>query len=121
MTRQPPSTSEILEAAVSGSGELPLTQDFTPAFFANLAKRLEEAAAAPSPAGLAELAVQLHAVAWSFARQGPSEVMRAFKGDAGAYPEILLAFRLGQLSFAQLFAAQTAEERGASIHGGARG
>lgn len=116
---QPRTTSEILESV--GTGDLPLSHDFTPVFFSNLAKRLEEAAADPSPADLAKLAHQLSAVAQALARQAPPEVQRAFRGDTGAYPEVLCAFRLGQLSFAQLFAAQTADERGAFTPGEAGG
>jgi len=82
----------------------------TPQLLTALAVRLEEALSDRSKASLNTLKTQLADLFKALLRRSPEDAAKAAVGTE-ALPATQAAYRLGQISFAQLLAAQTAQGR----------
>lgn len=98
-----------LEAAIESRGCG--TQELSPAFFSNLADRLEEALAGHSKETIVGLSAQLIQLFNCQFRAVLPDVRDAVRGKGSAPREVVQAFNLGQIGFAQAFVAQAAERR----------
>ncbi|MES2535413.1 MAG: helix-turn-helix domain-containing protein [Pseudomonadota bacterium] len=87
------------------------TSDFQPEIFLALAERLEEALSAQSRIPVHSLATQLGALLKKVMRKSPREAVLAAQGTAASDTVEAATYLLGQISFAQLLAAQVTERR----------
>jgi len=85
--------------------------DLPPEIMIAIADRLEEAISASSRTPLRALSDQLAGLFNKLLRTAPIEAVNAVRGTASADAAESAAYMLGQVSFAQLLAAQTAERR----------
>lgn len=86
---------------------------FTPATFAGIAEEIEDAVSARSRASLDELHGRLSEYFMDAMRRAPDTVVEAVRGSLSEDAPEVLAFSLGQLSFAQMVTAQAAHRRAA--------
>lgn len=80
-------------------------------FAAALIDRLESALTGPSKDGLVFLGEAIAKFFYAVMGLAPAETRAAVKGEAGASESLSAAYLLGQISFAQAFAARAADRR----------
>ena len=76
-----------------------------------IAERLEEALATNGRADLDSIKDELAAFFAGLLGRSPSDAVQAIQGGAAASPAAVATFTLGQIAFAQHFAAQAADKR----------
>lgn len=83
--------------------------------FLSIATRLEEAISSPLKADLAQLSDELTEVFRLLMKVAPADAIAAVRASSKASDESLVAYFLGQLSFAQLVASSATEKRADDI------